>query len=615
MGGFTFIIHTNDTALNMDIINSFMKIKHRGPDDFNYVTLSTDNLNNLTNLQQQTVQYSLTKDEIRTYKQYNFIFAHHRLCINDMSYNATQPFEDPIVNKIMEYPELRNRPDRRLLCNGEIYNWSTLKDDNQFTDKDLTSTCDVEIILPLYIKYGLEKTLELLNGEFSFILTENIKTFKLKNVNVFACRDYLGMRPLYYVHNKDMNYFMFVSEIKSLPFYILDNLSYTINHVIPGTYWSFNKMINGNIDPFITYYSLDKFKDLSICTIDSTQPDTLVNVYKNLQDKISNSIITRFKSSDSAIGILLSGGFDSSLILSIIVNYLHTNNYDFSANPLNVFTIGDQLAGDDLDCEKSIDIIAFLEAKYSIDIHHHIINVNQIEVLNADIDKIIYHLESYEPETVRESLPFYYLLNYIKMKTNVKVLLSGDGLDELGGYENFNNLDDEHFQKKSVELLQNMYKFDLLRTDKIANMFSLEIRHPFLDKHFIEYFLTLHPKLRRPGYYSSDNKPISKYILRKAFSTDVYGTELISQECLWREHQCLCNSFTNFELRLTNYLNNTISDEEYNSFVNNLLNELNVNTNTIPKNKEEMYYRKIFRKFYPKRDYLVDMFYDDLWKN
>jgi asparagine synthase (glutamine-hydrolysing) len=591
-----------------------MKMQHRGPDESNYISVSTDNLNNLNNMQQQNVQLSLSRDEIKTYKQYTFIFAHHRLSINDISYNATQPFEDPIINKLLTYSDLRSRPDRKLLCNGEIYNYEELKNLHEFTDKDLSSTCDVEIILPLYIQDSIEATLNSIDGEYAFILTENIKTFQLNKVNVYACRDYLGMRPLYYVKNNDMSLCIFVSEIKSLPEYILNNLSYTIKHVIPGTYWSFHQSIMQKNDNFIEYYSLDKYKDLSICTIDSTQPDSLSEIYKNLQEKITHSITSRFKNSEHKVGILLSGGFDSSLILSIVIKRLVEENYDFINNPFNVFTIGDQLAGDDLDCEKSVNIVTFLENKYKIDIHHHIINVNQVSVMNSNIEEIIYHLESYDPETVRESLPFYYLLNYIKTKTNVKVLLTGDGLDELGGYENFNNLNDTQFQKKSVDLLQNMYKFDLLRTDRMANMFGLEIRHPYLDKSLIEYILTMHPKLRRAGYYTSNKDPISKYIFRKAFETNVYGSELISEDCLWREHQCLCHSLTNFELRLTNYLEDLISDEEFNTFLNSLLNESNVNMKTIPKNKEEMYYRKIFRKFYSNRDYLVDMFWEDIWK-
>jgi hypothetical protein len=102
-------------------------------------------------------------------------------------------------------------------------------------------------------------------------------------------------------------------------------------------------------------------------------------------------------------------------------------------------------------------------------------------------------------------------------------------------------------------------------------------------------------------------------MFRKAFEQTVLGDELIPDDFLWREHQCLCHSLTNFELRLTNFIDKLVSEDEYNAYLNNLLNESNINMKTIPKTKEEMYYRKIFRKFYSGRDYLIDIFWDDLW--
>ena len=422
------------------------------------------------------------------------------------------------------------------------------------------------------------------------------------------------MRPLYYVKNTENNLFLFVSEIKGLPSHIIQNNSYTIKHVPPGTYWSFqNSIINKN-DTFITYYSLDKYKDLNNCIYNSTQPDILMEIYTNLQSLILNSIIDRFTTSHQSVGVLLSGGFDSCLMTSLLVKHLYNNSHDFNTNPIHVFTIGDSLGSDDIDVEYARTFVEFLEKKYSIDIHHHIVNINTIQLLTSDIDKIVYQLETYDPETVRESIPFYYLLNYIKTNTDIKVLLSGDGVDELGSYSIFDNLDDADFQSKSVELLQNMYKFDLLRADKISNMFSMEIRHPFLDKAFIEFMLSLHPKLKRTGFYSSDKTQIDKYILRRTFDSNVNesGEELLPQSHLWRKHSCLCNSLTNFELRLHNYINDElISDESYNVSLDMLLNESGNNSKTLPKNKEEMYYRLLFRKYYPSRDNLIDTFWDD----
>lgn len=617
MGGLTYIIYKNDINVNIDFINAFMSLKHRGPNDSNYIIVSTDNLNNLNAPQMQLVHLKLSKDELRKYVQYNFLIGYHRMSINDLSYNASQPFEDPIVHKILEYPELRNRPGRQLICNGEIYNYPDLKETNKYTDKDLSSSSDVEIIMPLYINYGIEETLNKLDGEFAFVLSENIKTFELKKVNVFAARDYLGMKPLYYVKNASNSMFLFVSEIKSLPSYVINNSSYTIRHVPPGTYWSFNQSILNENDRFIPYYSLDKFKSLEACTISSTNPDVLVDIYDNLHKLVTESVLSRYKLSEQKTGILLSGGFDSCLMTGIIVKHLVESNHDFTKNPFHVFTVGDALGSDDIDCNNAIEFIKFLENKYSIDIHHHLININTISLLTSDIDNIIYHLESYEPETVRESIPFYYLMRYISEKTDVKVLLSGDGVEELfGGYSEFNELSDEDYQLKSVELLQNMHKFDLLRLDRISNMFSLEVRHPFLKKEFVEYVLSLHPKLKRPAFYAPNKPPINKYLLRKAFDESVCNYELINYENLWKEHNCLCNSLTNFELRLKYYIeNNLMSEEDYNNYLDVLLHESGVNKKTLPKNIEEMYYRLSFRKKFPNRDYIVDIFWDDICKS
>lgn len=615
MGGISVIIYTNSTTLNTEFFKSFMNIKHRGPDDSNYITLSTDNLNNLTDLQKNTVYMNLSKDELRNYKQYHFTLGYHRLSINDTSFNATQPFEDPIINKFLKYKDIRNRTNKRLVCNGEIYNYNELLTENHFTDMDLCSTCDVEIILPLYIKYGLNDMINKLDGEFSFCLTENINTFQLNTIQFFAVRDYIGMRPLYYVTNNDNSLYFFVSEIKALPKDIITNTSFSIIQVPPGTYWSFqNTIIDNSPNVFIEYYSLNKYNDLNNCIIQSKSPDTLTNIYQNIYTLVTDSIVSRYNSSNHEVGILLSGGFDSCLLSSILVKYLVSINYDFLNKPLHIFTVGDSLGSDDIDCEYAKKFIKYIENKYEINIHHHIININNIELLASDIDKIIYQLETFDPETIKESILFYYLLNYIKKYTNVKVLLTGDGIDELGSYDNFNDLDDILFQQKSVQLLQNLHKFDLLRIDKISNLFGLEIRHPFLNKQFIEYMLSIHPSLRRPGIYSHDKPPIDKYILRKTFDSTVCGEELMENEHLWREHHCLCDSLTNFELRLTNYIDTFITDNLYNISLNILMNEIDNNFNTLPNNKEQMYYRLIYRKHYPSRDNLIEYFWNSLWE-
>jgi asparagine synthase (glutamine-hydrolysing) len=602
MGGISEIIYkSSDSNIGIDFLKSFLNIKHRGTDDTSYTIMNSVDLNTLSREDLDIVYYNLSKDEIRRYTQYTFVLGFHRSTINDLTFNGSQPFVDPIVNKIKDYPDLRKRPKRQMICNGEIYNTEELILENNFTDHDLCSFCDVEIILPMYIKYGINEMLMKLNGDFAFILNENIETYKTNEINVFAVKDFLGIKPLYYVYNSLNNIYFFVSEIKALPKFIISNVSYYIDYVKPGTYWSFQS------NDFTEYYSLDKYKSLDNCVINKTDPDTLNSIYTTFQTLITQNVIDRYNNSHKIVGILLSGGFDSCIITSIIVKYLISINNNFDKNPLYIFTIGQDLS--DSDSDYASNFILFLENKYNITLVHHIIYINQMHILTKDLETIIYHLESYDPDTVRKCIPFYFLLDYIKKNTNVKVLLSGDGLDEFCVYSANQNTDDASFQQKSVELLQNMYQYELLRTDKISNIFGLEVRHPYLEKRLVEYTLSLHPKLKKPQKYSNTQDPITKYIIRKAFEKSVYSEELIPEMYLWRAHKNILDFMANFTKSINAYFNSVMSDIEYNIQLKILLNEPNVNQNTLPKSKEELFYRMIFRGYFPNRDYLVKEFW------
>ena len=115
-----------------------------------------------------------------------------------------------------------------------------------------------------------------------------------------------------------------------------------------------------------------------------------------------------------------------------------------------------------------------------------------------------------------------------------------------------------------------MYKYNLLRTDRISNSFRLEIRHPFINKKLIEYILSIHPKIKRENVYSQKSLPITKYIIRKAFEKNVYNEEVMPENILWRQQSCLSNSLTNFELRLNIFFESYISDDIFSKFIYNL---------------------------------------------
>lgn len=617
MGGITEIIYSNTAnnnfTSNIDFIQSFLQIKHRGEYETNYYTYTTIDINSLPSQDKLQVEFVLTKDELKNYKQYIFLVGYHRLSINDSSYNASQPFETPIKSAAQSNLPLAQRlrlqglyfntPKRKLICNGEIYNYSQLISDNSFSSEngDISSTCDVEVILPLYIKYGLIDTLNKLDGDFAFILNENIDTYKLSTLNTFAIRDFIGVKPLYYCYKNGI--YIFVSEIKAIPKNIISDSSYDINYVLPGHYWSFQNSLTTTQFNQHSYYSLDQYKNLDNCTFNIASPDVLSTLYTNIHDKITTNVLSRYTSTDKPVGILLSGGFDSSIIFSILMKNL---SFEQLSN-LTIFT----LSSSQTICDTTIDLIAFFETTYNIDLHHHIININDIAILTSEIEDIIYHLESYDPETVRESIQYYYLLHYIKTNTDIQVLLSGDGLDEICCYPNSQTLSDQLFQEQSINLLSNMYQYDLLRTDKISNKLNLEVRHPFIEKDFIEYMLSIHPKLRKAQKFSNKQNKISKYIIRKSFEEAVCGFNYLPHNILWKEHDCICDcESSNFEQNLNYYFQHmTMTDSEFDTNISILLKEPNFNSLVLPNTKEEMYYRLIFRKYFPNRDYLITKFW------
>lgn len=610
MGALFFVINNYENfPIGNDFINGFMKMKNRGNDDTN---ITTDSTPNITQLNMSQVLLTLSRREIKEYKPYTFTYGYHRMCINDLSYDGSQPFEDPIIHKIREYPELKMRVKRRLMCNGEIYNYEELKKQENFTDKDLQSTSDVEIIMPMYIKYGLEECLKRLNGDYSFVLTENTGTYDTKKINIFVVRDIFGIKPLYMIKKKGVNgvFYMFVSELKSIPKRILDGYDgYDIREVPPGTYWSFkNSVILGLEEEFTSYYSLGKYKNLENCIYNKATPDILTSVYNNIREKLSDSVISRYNLSKRGVGFLLSG-FDSAIILCIVVKYLQRENYDFERNPIVVFTFGDN---DNKDVISARECVSFLETTYSIDIHHHIISVHNLEIVLPDIKDIIYVLETCDKSTIRQSIPYAFLCKYISMKTDVKVLLTGEGLDELCGYEQLFDLEDDKFQEKSIELLNNMSKFNVMGRDKIAGFYNLEVRHPFLDVGFVELMLSIHPKLKRPQKYDYSKGAIGKYIVRKAFDDSIMGSNFyINKALLWKGRECISKSTRCLKVELDKYFEKMYSDPEFYNYLQYL--RQNMNLVTCPKTKEEMYYKNIYDEMFPK--IVVDKMWDNVWEN
>ena len=464
------------------------------------------------------------------------LMYHNRLAINDLSTNGQQP----ILNNFIS-----------IIVNGEIYNYPELYDlvKQELPDYKFKSKSDSDIIIPLYILYGTT-FIQKLRGMFSFIL------YDIKKNIFMAARDPFGITSLYYA--LDNNRIIISSELKSLL-----KLSANVKVFEPGKLY-----IN---DTFFTFYKPNWL--LNTIKTPIKLPQGILN-YEELKDNLIKSVYSHIKLTDQPLGFLLSGGLDSSLMVAI-ATYLKKNN--LINNEIKTFTIG---------LEGGNDIKYAEEVANELQTNHITYNFTFDEVLN-NLEKIIYYIETYDITTVRASICNYLLINKIKHDTDIKVLISGEGSDELfGGYLYFHKCpSEEEMQLELVDKLTNLHKYDCLRTHKSGMGNTIEVRVPFLDTDFVNYVMELNPKYKMINKEQS----IEKFILRKAFDNNKF----LPNSVLYRQKEQFSDGISNNENNLIDklklYANNKISDDIYER--RDILFPINT-----PISKEHMLYRMIFEK-------------------
>jgi asparagine synthase (glutamine-hydrolysing) len=564
MGAIFFLVYNtsnykNNYLSNVKLLDSFNNSKNRGSD---YTDFIIENGTDIA-LRDPSNSFGLSKDQIYKYKLFRYIYGYHRKFINDSTYNGNQPFSyisDEVNGKnSRRYPPNTINRDTsnsvKLMCNGEIYNYMQLLYKFNIDSNSLQSSSDVEIILPLYNKlkktiphFNISNLIDELDGEFSFVLTDNIKDIQLTNIKGYVVRDIFGFKPMYSIINNKEEIYMFVSELKSIPEFINYDDNFEIKEFPIGSYYDFSD------NKFYKYYNWEIYKDLEMCDeAKNTDPQSMGILYNKLYENIVNSVKVKLNNipNNTNIGILLSGGFDSSLLLSIIIDNLSAFP-TLTTNNLKIFTIGD--LNEIGDAKYAIGLIKYLEEKYQIVLEHHIINISAEDLKSAsDITELIYIIETYDLDTVRDAYPYYYLFKYINnYQSDISILFTGDGLDEICcGYSEFQHLPDDLYQLKNVEMIENISKYDILRTEKLACYFGLECRHPYINKSFVELYLSIHPKLKRNQVYmNKDNKSlyIEKYLLRKTI--DIHN--LLHESVLWRPIKWSSQCIDNFENELFN---------------------------------------------------------------
>ena len=484
---------------------------------------------------------------MQIYDENRLLFGFHRLAIMDPTRKGNQPL---------------NLNGYYLICNGEIYNYKKLIEEEGF---EVKTGSDCEVILHMYNKYGIEATIRRLDGVFAFIL------YDFNNKVLHVGRDPVGVRPLFYFRtNEAMG---FCSEAKSLE-YLFDDSSVEINIFSPGTYMSIDEDFNLFTKIYYTY-------DYTPMIYSDSEEE----VMKNIKVLFAKAVNKRLMS-DRPLGCLVSGGLDSSLVASIISH--------LGKDKLETFSIG---IGNSPDLNYADEVASYLGT------NHHRVELDVEDFINA-VPDVIKSIESYDITTIRASVPNYLLAQYISRETDIKVILSGEGADEiLGGYLYFHNAPDmESFNNETHRRVRLLHQYDVLRSDRTTAAHGLEVRVPFLDKEFINYVLSLEPKYKVP--FDGDEKRIEKYILRKAFDG-----KYLPDNILWRQKDAFSDAVGyNWVTSIKEHANNEISDEEF-------ADREELYPYNTPDTKEAYYYRKIFEEYYPGRAEWIREIWRPLWSD
>jgi asparagine synthase (glutamine-hydrolysing) len=427
---------------------------------FGIINNNYDNNNNKSNL----IKYRGPENTIVKSHPKKYFFCFHRLCINDLSEEANQPFETD------EYI---------IMCNGEIYNYKQLI---KTFNLDCKTNSDCEVICKLYEIMNVVDLCKLLDGVFACCIYD-----KKKEVS-YLFRDRIGVRPLFYETGEtgkdDDIYLKFASEAKCL-----DN---NILQLTPSTILVYDILEND--------IRFDKFYELPMTCYLYKQETVIKHINKLLTNSVNKRLL-----SDRPIGCLLSGGLDSSIIASLLTK--------LSNKPIKTFSVG---------FKDSVDLVKAKQVSEYLKTDHYELILDYDDAIKQ-IPNVIKCLESYDVTTIRASIGMYLLSKYISENHPEKVIFSGEGADEIfGGYLYFHKVPSpEDFFHESYRLVTELPYFDVLRADRCTSHFGLELRVPFLDKDMISYCMSLNPELRKP------TQGIEKYILRQAFKDNYLPEHIV----------------------------------------------------------------------------------------
>ena len=465
------------------------------------------------------------------------ILCHERLSIVDPQ-SGKQPLYSPDGKQV-------------LAVNGEIYNHQQIRQETA-SEYEYQTGSDCEVILALYRAHGIN-FLERLSGIFAFALYDEERDEYL------IARDPIGVIPLYIGHDKDGKTYV-ASELKAL-----EGFCDEYEPFLPGHYLYSRE---GVMRRWYTrdWMEYDAVKD---------NPADIDKLRVGLQEAVKQQLM-----SDVPYGVLLSGGLDSSIVSAIAQKFAAKRVEDGGQTGawwprLHSFAVGLKGAPD---LEKARRVAEHIGTV------HHEINYTIQEGIDA-IRDVIYFTETYDVTTVRASTPMYLLARVIK-SMGIKMVLSGEGADEIfGGYLYFHKAPSaQAFHEETVRKLSKLHWYDCLRANKSLSAWGVEGRVPFLDRDFLDIAMRINPQAKMcPG------DVMEKKILRKAFA------DMLPEEIAWRQKEQFSDGVGYSWIdTLKKITSEQVSDEQ----MAHAAERFPIHT---PLCKEEYFYRSIFEEHFPSK--------------
>jgi asparagine synthase (glutamine-hydrolysing) len=496
----------------------------------------------------------------------NVMIGFHRLAIMDDTFLSNQPFilEDEHRTVI-------------FICNGEIYNFKELIERYRLPSYIKNDCMTIPEAYMSMLKYNDTSDFnrfikEDIKGEFAFMLFEFDRLKNLKKVIVG--RDEIGVRPLYFTPDSRDTLF-FSSEIKgglSQPHKITE---FPPGHIFT---YSIDELDNINCDRynFSSVYN----------TVTDICPNDTIHLGR-VQEAVLNSVRRRLNA-DKPFAFLLSGGVDSSLVAAISAKIL--------GKPIRTFccSLKGENEGTDLQFARKV-------AKHIGSTHTEVFFTPEEGL--ATIPDVIKTIESWDTTSIRASVGQYLVSKWIGENTDCKVVMVGEGPDEVCSSYLFNWYAPHGtaLDVTAKDYVKNIHYYDVKRADRCICRWGLEGRVPLLDPEFIKAYWSIPGAARMPTYSNME-----KWWLRAAFQ----DTGILPEEVLWRKKEAFSDGISGekswFQI-IQEHVENLVTHKEM-SMANEIF------PYCTPQTKEAFYYRKIFCSIFGEdRQEVIPHFWQPKW--